>query len=373
MQRYARVDNLARQEWKSNRKKYIAIAGGKGGVGKTVITAAMGIALAEKGVRTTVVDADFSGASLHQILGIIAPPLCIRQFIQRQESDLNKLLLETPFPNLNLLAGSYDFLAGCNIGYSAKQKILKGLQSIDADSILLDIGAGTAYDQLDFFNAADINIVVITPEPMSIQDGYNFIKLSLYRRLYRKFRRIYKIRRLFDKLYHSPDVDAATFYREIDNCFAHLDDETRKQWHDIVQRFYPVVILNMVECEGDLEKQAALTYAVKDILKVRMKNGGRISFDDAVRQSVRAMDPNILMQKSDGAARDIRAIVDSLSLMPVRPGATANSFNGAKTKAIDRVICSIKCSLWESCSFRNGGYPCRLQAVGYIKQLDHKA
>lgn len=350
-------------------RKFVAIAGGKGGVGKTVITAAMGIALAEKGLRTVVVDADFGGANLHQALGIIAPPLSIKQFIQFQERDLNQLLLDTSFPNLRLLAGSFDFLAGFNLRYATKQRILRNLKTIDAEYVLLDLGAGTAFDQLDFFNASDIKIIVVTPEPLSIQDGYNFIKLSLYRKLYRSFRHINDVRHLFIRLYNSPELDSTTFYREIDRCLRSLDDFTREHWQFILENYHPVLVVNMIECEDDLGQSAALQFAVQDILKVRLKNGGTIQFDDMVRQAVRSMQLELLMSRHGGAADNIRDIVDNLMFSHYQPLYHFFVPNQEEHGTNDRVICSIRCSLWESCSVRNGGHPCRIQAVGYISQL----
>lgn len=350
-------------------RKHIAIAGGKGGVGKTVITAAMGIALAERGIRTVVVDADFGGANLHQALGIIAPPLSIKQFVQYQERDLNQLLLETPFPNLRLLAGSFDFLAGFNLRYSTKQRILRNLRTIDADCVLLDLGAGTAFDQLDFFNASDIKIVVVTPEPLSIQDGYNFIKLSLYRKLYRSFRHVHEIRHLFIKLYNSPELDSATFYQEVYRCLGYLDDFTREHWQFILENYHPALVVNMIESEDDLGQSAALQFAVQDILKVRLKNGGNIQFDDVVRQAVRSMQPDLLMSKQGGAADNIRKIVENLLCSNCNPAYNYFARDPEAREKSDRVICSVRCSLWETCSVRNGGHPCRIQAVGYISQM----
>ena len=88
MHRLKKLKMPAAHSAREETKKVCAIAGGKGGVGKTVMTAAIGIALAEKGVRTVLVDVDFGGANLHHALGIIAPPLTISESEIRQACDV---------------------------------------------------------------------------------------------------------------------------------------------------------------------------------------------------------------------------------------------------------------------------------------------
>jgi len=56
-----------------------------------------------------------------------------------------------------------------------------------ADFILVDIGAGATFNNLDFFNMADMGIIVMTPEPTAILSGYEFLKMAVRRKILAAF------------------------------------------------------------------------------------------------------------------------------------------------------------------------------------------
>lgn len=361
----------------SDIKKVISIAGGKGGVGKTVLTASMGIALANRGYKTVVIDADFGGANLHQALGLFAPALTIRDFIARTENNINNLLLETPIKNLFLLAGSPGTLGGANTQYWIKRKILRHIKKIDAEYILLDIGAGAAFDQLDYFNFADFGCVVILPEPLSIQDGYNFIKLSLYRLLYRRFFKIVEIKKLFLEIFALENIHHHKHFQYIEDRAKLSGQIIRDQWDSILKSFKPVIIMNMMENKQDLFEAVALKVAAYDLLKLNLVRFASIKNDPNIRRAFGLMRPDLLLLPDSEAAQDIQRTIDLIFFgKETKESIEYHLQNKAKFKTPsfteEEVICSVHCTLWNKCSAQNGGYPCRIKAVGYISQQKEK-
>ena len=172
----------------TRKRTVYAIGGGKGGVGKTSLTASIGIALAAFGQKVVIVDADLGGANLHTCMGILEPKYTFYDFYTLQRDSLEDIQLETPVENLSLISGACGTLGLANPRYSQKLRFISELKKIDADYILLDLGAGSSYNVIDFFLAADTGIVVTTPEPMAIQESFNFVKVSLLRKLMREFR-----------------------------------------------------------------------------------------------------------------------------------------------------------------------------------------
>ena len=85
-----------------------AIGGGKGGSGKSFITANIGICLSKLGVRVLLIDADLGGANLHTLLGISPPALSLADYIKKGVLRLREVLLSTDLPNLQLLTGAQD-------------------------------------------------------------------------------------------------------------------------------------------------------------------------------------------------------------------------------------------------------------------------
>jgi flagellar biosynthesis protein FlhG len=67
-----------------------AVGGGKGGIGKSVLSILISMALAEKGQDTVVIDGDLGGANLHTFMGIRTPSRTLNDFISRQYADLGR-------------------------------------------------------------------------------------------------------------------------------------------------------------------------------------------------------------------------------------------------------------------------------------------
>jgi len=163
--------------------RIVAVGGGKGGVGKTVITANLAIALAERGYRVAVVDVDLGGANLHTVLGVPCPDRTLADFLERRAPTLQEVITPTSVPNLCLLSAARPQLGMANLKHASKLRLLRHFREFDADCVLLDLGAGTAFDTLDFFLAAHQGVLVVAPTPTSVENTYHFIRAALSRKL----------------------------------------------------------------------------------------------------------------------------------------------------------------------------------------------
>jgi flagellar biosynthesis protein FlhG len=353
----------------------IAIAGGKGGVGKTVLTAAIGIALAETGHRTVVADADFGGANLHQALGIPSPPATIREFLVRAQPDINRLVLETFMPNLYLLSGAGHAVGLANITFNMKYRFIRHLNRLDADYVLLDIGAGTAFNELDYFLAAPVGVVIITPEPLAIQNGYSFVKLGLFRQLMRRFRAQPEVYEVLKNNLDLQDFHAGPTLRTLTTMIAQLGRQVVETWEEEIAAFRPQIVLNMLETRQDYEEGMALLIAANDILGLRIHHLHHVHYDEGLRLAVKEGRPEMILSRALGAAEDIRYLVQHLFFRKkyLAPAfrATVAPVNGPEAAATEnRVICSVHCKLWGNCSVQQGGYPCRIKVIGYVNRSE---
>ncbi len=162
-----------------------AIGGGKGGVGKSVVTANLAVAIARSGARVAIVDADLGGANLHTIIGVPSPKRNLSDFISRRVSSLAEVMTPTPIDNLWLISGAKAVLETANPNYGQKNKILRNIAKLDVDHVFLDLGAGTAFNVLDFFLVARKGVLVVVPEATSVENAYFFIKAAYFRKLKR--------------------------------------------------------------------------------------------------------------------------------------------------------------------------------------------
>jgi flagellar biosynthesis protein FlhG len=131
--------------------RIIPIASGKGGVGKSTLVANLGIALGKAGKTVLLVDLDLGGSNLHTCLGVNNPKLGLSQFIYREVEEAEDLIVETPYPKVYLIAGDGLIPGTANIPFFIKRKLIKQLNNMVADFVLLDLGAGTTNNTLDFF------------------------------------------------------------------------------------------------------------------------------------------------------------------------------------------------------------------------------
>jgi flagellar biosynthesis protein FlhG len=160
----------------------VSIASGKGGVGKSVTACNLGVMLARLGQRVVLADLDVGGADLHLMLGSFAAERRLSDFLARRVESLSDVLTPVGFcRGLQLLPGTGESLDSANPRPATKQRLVRALKRLDADIVLMDIGAGANFHTLDFFLAGDLRVLVATPEPASVVDAYTFIKLAAVR------------------------------------------------------------------------------------------------------------------------------------------------------------------------------------------------
>lgn len=121
----------------------VAIAGGKGGVGKSVIAANLAISLARFGQRIVIVDADLGSANQHTLFGVDRPGYTLQALVEGRISSLEQAVVPTIAPRVALVPGSGAVVGAANIGHARKVKLIRHIAAIDADVVIIDCGAGT--------------------------------------------------------------------------------------------------------------------------------------------------------------------------------------------------------------------------------------
>ena len=169
--------------------RIFSIGAGKGGVGKSFITANLGVLFANQGQKVVLVDLDLAGPNLHTFLGLKNPKTGINEFLNRTFKALEDAAAPTDVPNLSIINSMHCTVEIANLFHAQKLKIIKAIQSLPYDIILLDLGAGKTFNNLDFFLTSNQGLFILTPEPTSVENTVHFIKAVYVRVLKRVLNR----------------------------------------------------------------------------------------------------------------------------------------------------------------------------------------
>jgi flagellar biosynthesis protein FlhG len=165
------------------------IGGGKGGSGKSFVTANLGVLFAKQGKKVLLIDLDLGGANLHTLLGLKNPETGLHEFLNKTFSDLNQVVVPTAVPNLDVITSMNCSMEIANLFFAQKLKIIRAIERLPYEYILLDLGAGTNYNTIDFFLISNEGLFVLTPEPTSIENTFRFIRAVYLRKLRQLLRR----------------------------------------------------------------------------------------------------------------------------------------------------------------------------------------
>jgi flagellar biosynthesis protein FlhG len=249
--------------------RVIAVASGKGGVGKTNLAANLAVALGRQGLRVCVLDADLGLANLDVIFGL-APRLSLLHVL-RGERRLPEIVVDGPAGVLVIPAAS-GFEELTALGASERIRLLDEVDALDLglDMLLVDTAAGISGNVLYFTAAAAEALVVITPEPTALTDAYALMKVLATRYGRREF----------------------------------------------------LVAVNMAAGAADAEAAfARLARVAERFLAVRLEYQGYVPHDDAVPRAVRNQVPVVLAAPSAPASLALAQLAQRLGGRPV-PGPT---------------------------------------------------
>jgi len=286
---------------RSRRARLIAVGGGKGGVGKSFIVANLAASLARMGHRVVAVDGDLEGANLHTCVGIPKPRVSLADFVAQREEDLGKLILDTPIPNLQLIAATDGNLATPQPTQSRRVRLMRELRELDVDFVFLDLGAGTHAAVIDYFMIGDDGVVVITPEPTSVENAYGFVRAAFYRRL-RLAMASHDMRKIVTIAMDQRNERGIRTPLELLREIQTLDPTEGRRFVETMRAFRPRLIVNDVRTAEDIKLGFSIQSVCRKFFGIEAEYLGYVNHDESARRSVRAKRPLIdVYPRSDAA------------------------------------------------------------------------
>lgn len=291
----------------------IPVASGKGGVGKSLLTANLSIALAQMGHDTVAVDLDLGGSNLHTYFGLPNKYPGIGDFLKGNRSDFESLLVQTDVDNLRFLPGDGKIPFMANIPADQRLMLTRSLCSIKARYIILDLGAGSAINTLAFFGLANKGLIVTTSEVTAILNFLTFLKnflLGIVSSLVREDKKMLGM--LHDAFRRPMDSEPLTI-RSLLKTIDGIDPPMARRIQDVCSRYRPRIIINMGDHPDELQICSKIESALKQNLSMETDFFGFVFYDDQVRKTVRAKERLLVARPDSMASQNIKQIAKRIA------------------------------------------------------------
>lgn len=292
----------------------VAVGGGKGGVGKSLLAANLGIFLATLGKKVTVVDLALGMPNLHLFCGVPRPSRTLAEAVSGA-APLAELAVSTPVAGMRLIAGAADpaWIADADVG--AVRRLLEQARGLPCDWVVLDLGPGMRSETLELFLGADVGIVAAVADPTSVELMHRFVRAAF----------IHRLRQLgLDELAEraaSPRARDGGIVGPLDLYLNAVEagDARVEHLRAAILGFAPQLVINAARSKHDMELGRAIASAARRRLGVPMSYLGHLEYDEAVWASTRRRRPLLVEHPEARITKCIEKV--TRGLMAVRPPA----------------------------------------------------
>ncbi len=293
-----------------NLKTILAVGGGKGGTGKSFLAANLAIEMGSRRGDVVIIDADLGGPNLHTFLSIKENGKDLGEFVRNHVLRLEEVMTATPYPGLKIIKGSEHFLFLANLNHLKKLKFIRQIRTLPAESVILDLGTGSAYNTLDLFVIAKPGILVVTPEPTAVENTYHFLK-SCAIRILKLYARYYKIAGLAEKVREGFESNPRTLRSFLDGL-ASRDEPSGEILLAALKNFKPRLVVNKARGEKDGLLGSSMVDVVRKYFLIEIELLGTIPYDERVHWSLKKFSPFILEYPESSVSEALKSIAQKL-------------------------------------------------------------
>ena len=287
-----------------------AIGGGKGGVGKSFVISSIGTYLALKGRRVVLIDADFGGANLHTFLGVNRPKNSLTDFFEKKMS-LEDIIVDSGIENMGLLTGAIHSLAPDSIKHFQKLKFFRHIKSLDADYVLIDLGVGTHFNNLDTFLIADKLLIVIVPEIIAIENFYYFLNNVFYRNLGNSLAG-YGLKNVVQDTWKNRYSYGIENLNQLIEYLKKSSEEIDSAVTSELSRFKVYLVLNKVRSSDEIKIGNSVKSICMKYLGFSAQYVGYVEFDDFISRAINTRQPYMKAFPTSRCAKEIEGLTENL-------------------------------------------------------------
>ena len=292
--------------------RILPIASGKGGVGKSLLASNLSIALGEAGKRVILMDLDLGASNIHQILGLPRADRGIGTFLAKKDDSLETVLLDTEYENVKVIPGDTEIPGLANIQTPQKNRLIRNIKKLDADFVVMDLGAGSSFNTIDFFLTSHQGLVVTSPTLTSTLNAYLFLKNVIFRIITSSFNRKSPAAVHLDKLKNDGASLQRLYIPKLLKTLKKADAGGYEKFLRKVDNFQPLLALNLLENPKDVEKGEKIQRSCKEYLGIDMEHLGVVYRDSLQDIALRSRLPVIRYKPMAVISQAIYRMADKL-------------------------------------------------------------
>lgn len=290
----------------------IPIASGKGGVGKSLLAANLAIALGQSDKKVILADLDLGASNLHLVIGHQAPRQGIGTYLSGQTS-FDEVIVPSEYKNVMFIPGDSEIPGLTAIKAAQKNDLIRKFQSLEADYLILDLGAGTHLTILDMFLLSPQGIVVTAPTVTATLNGYLFLKNTVFRMMYNTFKRNSRAYAYLEQL----KTDAASLQRlyipKLVENIAAIDPASAALFRHRMGQFKPRLVLNMIDEPRDADKSLKVRRSCNEYLGLDLDHLGVIYRDTLQDKALASRLPIIIYKPQSLLAQSVYRIAEKIT------------------------------------------------------------
>lgn len=291
----------------------LPIASGKGGVGKSLLAANLAIVLSRTGWRVILADLDFGGSNLHLVLGQRGVTNGVGTFVNNPSVEFDDVILATDHPNLRFIPGDAEIPGIANLGSGQKRKLISRLRSLECDFLILDLGAGTSFNVMDFFLLSRRGIVITTPTPTALVNAYLCVKNALFRLLTTSIKRGSDADEHLKRLTRDTEHLQRIYLPELVSRLEQTDPESMAAYRHAAALFRPRLVLNMIDDPTDADKVTRLRHSCTQYLGLELEHLGVMYRDELQDIALGSRLPIVLYKPNAVLSQAITRIAEKIA------------------------------------------------------------
>ena len=289
----------------------IPVASGKGGVGKSLLSANLAIALGQQGKKVVLVDLDLGASNLHLVIGQKPGAASLGSWFT-EKSDFKDIIQQTDYQNVSFIAGDSQIPDLTSLKHVQKVRLIRNLKNIDTDYIILDLGAGTHQFILDMFLLSPQGIVVSAPAVTATLNGYLFLKNATFRLLYTTFKRGTPGRAYLDNLKKDSATMQKLYIPNLIQFLANCDPTNTQIFISRMQQFRPRLVMNMIEDPKDADRAQRIKSSCNQYLGLEIEYLGLMYRDMLQDKALASQLPVVVYKPQSVLGQAIYRIADKI-------------------------------------------------------------